>query len=235
MIIDGTSLQGKGKLKESQIEPFNMVAEASKIDLAVEKQNRVQQEARKILTKVKDSADVAITKVKDTTESVLTKVTGKEVAFGSTHHHGSTGSLSSAGGDIRNATTTTATNSNNNSNNSTQQQPKPFSPSSCKQQSQQQAKRQTESKEGIDEFSGRSMMASASLEEDPQVAYEKWEAELQRAKKQKAWEAEVERIRKERQERNEAAALEQISAKKQTAPAVVSKAGCGAGGGCVIM
>lgn len=223
---DGTSLQGKGKLKESQIEPFNMVAEASKIDLAVEKQNRVQQEARKILTKVKDSAEVAITKVKDTTEGVLTKVTGKEVTFGgSTHHHESTGSLSSASVEVRPPAPSSPTSSMYN---------KPTTPSS--KQATGTQKRQSESKEGIDEFSGRTATTTAAVEEDPQAAYEKWEAELQRAKKQKAWEAEVERIRKDRQQRDEVAALEQIASKRpqQTAP-VVGKGGCGGGGGCTVM
>jgi hypothetical protein len=240
---EGTNLIGKGKLKESSVEPFNMAAETCNMELATKKVNRAAEEMKRIVNKVKDS-----------TEGAIKTVTGKEVNLDFINisqptenllfnREPSMSSLSSSatGMDSRFSMPANSNTGNmyhtNQTNNLYGNANNPNKASSAGQASGKppQASTAKSSQAMSNGIASPPVQETAppakTLQEDDNAAQERWEAELERAKRQKRWEMEIERIRRERMERERLAESEhqQQFAEAQIAP-IVGKGGCA----CVI-
>jgi hypothetical protein len=222
-----------------------MAAETCNMELATKKVNRAAEEMKRIVNKVKDS-----------TEEAIKTVTGKDVNLDFIHvsqptenlgfnRDPSMSSLSSSatGMDSRFSAPTNSNHGNMNQTNSINGQSNgnannnlgKFSSAGQASGKPPQAsvgKPGQLMNNGIASPPAQEISsASKTQQEDDKAAQEKWEAELERAKRQKRWEMEIERIRRERMERERLAELEQQQqfTVVQTAP-VVGKGGCA----CVI-
>jgi hypothetical protein len=225
-------LQGKGKLRESSVEPFNLAASTLQNETAKEKEpNRATQEVKKFLKHVKDQGEAVVKTVGNIDFSTHKE---KEKENHSIPPNSSNGSL---------ATITTADRSHlppddsqhfappqSNSIATTASNNVPFA--DMKKQTSTSLLQQNSylRHDEIKPVLSHSSLPSPKSETSEETK-EKWEAELERAKKEKRWEQEIERIKRERQER----ALEEAEeakhphryhqqTKSQTAP--VADANC---------
>jgi hypothetical protein len=108
MFIEGTSLQGKGKLRETSVDPFNMAAETLQCELAQRKEpSRAQVEVQKFFHNVKETSEAAIIKAGEKVGIDLT----------ATSNHPPMSSISGSPSNGSLATMNTGDNNNNNNNN----------------------------------------------------------------------------------------------------------------------
>lgn len=268
-MLEGTTLQAKTKLREQDVEPFNMAAATinGHYANANDHRNEVAEEAKKFFRDVKQQS-----------EQVIKNVTGKEVNLnfmnGTNNENtvnnnnmitnspgGGNGGRMGGYGNMGNSPNTTMSqnssgnslaNLSNNPNNSLTVMPPqgynrsttpsptfppnnintntsafpPQPPSMITERRPSMSISPTSLKYPPNNGNFSSDMQSA---EDIRSTQEKWEAELERLKKEKRWEGEVERIRRERQLREEQERLAAQEAAlhgtgKETAPVV--SAGC---------
>lgn len=176
--LEGTLLQGKNKLRESNIEPFNMAAATCSAQFAEAKQNKVLENTQKFFRNVKEQ-----------TEGVLKNVTGKDVNLDIVTPVVSaiTGNVDKSEGMPRDSSSSNIGGSDVDKKKGFWRAVMPFG----------------SSPKGKDD----EQTAAPTIEDEQRIAYEarlaaeRFEAELERAKKERKWEYEIERIRKERQVR----------------------------------
>lgn len=219
---EGTNLQGKNSLREMDVDAFNLAAASLQVDLARESdkpKNAATEDVKKFMKTVQHKS-----------EEVLTKVTGKEVSLDlpKTGFSGSDGivrSISSTSlsqihinDDFSNSIHSTSEHTN-----------KPFQlPAAVQASKQPQSSSSSQGsnsptatpvKQPITNIgnnqtstigvsnklnnSTTQQPTPAPTPEDSRAAMQRWEAELERLKKERKWEQEVERVRKERLQRAE--------------------------------
>ncbi len=210
---EGTNLQGKNTLRELDVDAFNLAASSLRVDLA--------RESDKPINPATEDVKKFISNVKHKSEEVLTKVTGKEVSL----DIAKTGFLGPDGNMVRSPSSTSVShihvsNSNlsnddyNGSMHTGSEHSKPQVKIAVSSSQQSNSPSSTPSKVGVTVASSRASpvdvptssnnsMSQNANPDDSRAAMERWEAELERLKKEKKWEQEVERVRKDRQQRAE--------------------------------
>lgn len=233
--IEGTSLQGKGKLRESSVDPFNMAAATLENEFAKPREpTKAEQEVKKFFRNVKESSEAVIQKVGDKLNLDLT-------GHNSSHNYNSNNN-----GSISESASNASLNSMNNENrlmkNNSQydeyqngnhvpsfyQQPNqninsgnlnninsnrnynggiPPTPSSL---TNSPSSRAGGGGHFVKIEENKQFQAPVQKAVDPAEEAKKWEEDLERTKKEKRWEAEIDRIKKERELR----AAEEAEARK---------------------
>lgn len=229
-LVEGTSLQAKNKLRESERTPFNLAAEALSEQLApyVEKKNPIQ-EVQKMIHNAKEKSEEIIKNVtgKDIDLDITKHFTGKKekdnTQSPSNSYVGDNNSIADLNGiiidegsddEIHNNSNlmnnipppiqTTITNGNNMNNNNNQTKfggpnDSPGTPVITNRMTRTGSSTDYGNINAkFDEFKA-GIPAPLPTAEETRAAEEKWELELDRAKKEKKWELEIERVKKERQ------------------------------------
>jgi hypothetical protein len=204
---EGTNLQGKNTLREMDVDAFNLAASSLRVDLARESDkptNQTTQDVKKFINNVKHKS-----------EEVLTKVTGKEVSldFPKTGFSGPEGivrvpsstSLSQIHiPDDFNSSIHTAPEQSKPNPLPSIKQPTASSVSSMSAASTPAKANNNQNNRGSPiNVPNNNVTQPPPTPEDSRAAMERFEAELERVKKEKKWEQEVERVRKERLQRAE--------------------------------
>lgn len=241
IFIEGTSLQGKTKIKESNVEPFNMAAATVKAQLAKPKEpNKATEDVKKFLKNVKEQSETAIkTATKDINldfahrlgvlgggQGETSSLSESPSNGSSMNYHGVENSNAASNNQINkenldnysylnysvtgnNPTSSpVAPNPNNNKFNAAinaqADQSKVTSPPRITNANPpyQNDFRSLNSSSPAPSVPDYSSMGDET-KYDSRMAQEKWEAELERAKKEKRWESEIERIKRERKQREE--------------------------------
>lgn len=169
MAIENTNLSTtKGKLRELEVEPYNMAAATLKNEEAEFKPSKISE----VIKKVKES-------VIDTSDAIIKNVTGIEII-----HNEDKDSQE----QLTNIAIVPIDNKLKNKDQVDSITNKsPF-------------KNNNYNDNNVDDVSNKAnnKVSTIKIEEDPKMTAEKWEAELERVKREKKWEAELNRIKQEK-------------------------------------
>eukprot|EP00599_Poterioochromonas_sp_BG-1_P012766 CAMPEP_0173159050 /NCGR_PEP_ID=MMETSP1105-20130129/16829_1 /TAXON_ID=2985 /ORGANISM="Ochromonas sp., Strain BG-1" /LENGTH=330 /DNA_ID=CAMNT_0014077311 /DNA_START=36 /DNA_END=1029 /DNA_ORIENTATION=- len=229
---EGTSLQGKGKLRESSVDPFNMAAATLENEFAKPREpTKAEQEVKKFFRNVKESSEAVIQKVGD---KLNLDLTGQIAVYNSNNN----GSISES---ASNASLNSMNNENRLMKNNSQYdeyQNGNHVPSFYQQPNQNINSSNLNNINSNRNYNGgiptpssltnspssragggghfvkieenKQFQAPVQKAVDPAEEAKKWEEDLERTKKEKRWEAEIDRIKKERELR----AAEEAEARK---------------------